>query len=642
MKRALSIVGLGLFTAAAACSSSEGPVANEPEPSLGQEQAPLASGALVDMSMNSTVGVLLDEIPEGMRDAVVAKLLAKPASFWTDRAQRQIQLMTYRLVFREYFYKSRSARRALPLPPAEKRNVALSGAAKRVRTGKHDTVQIDYTFQGTLLTDAASPGVSEPRLGTVGGTWDEPFTLPVDPELVFQRTRYACMDEEDFPPNSVDSEEVDSFFDATCTDEKTLSRFGQCHQTESPGRSCKQAVEDAIGRVDTKLHFTRLAYSAAVAEKARVDRRRKDKKGAFIEGADMQVVDREFRENRIIYRYIEPNACEVQEKCVTGTGWRRLLQFSTTDENIGTRTLDIGAVDYYLSGGQTLNDKYHIFEYSSCHQHYHFTHYGSFTLGDSTAQTTNAKRGFCLQATDRFSNHEQSPLHNPYGGCDFQGVDVGWVDQYKAGLPCQWIDVTDVDTTATTVTKPLSFHSNPDGFLCEGTPVLDANGNPVFEPTAFKTDNGETVYRPKCNFVSDWDKTNLHSYDVTLSKSGEGLITTPCTRGQIGPLKNCGFTKGAPQVACTAGAAVKLHCTAAAGAQTQVVRVCERSETLRTGIPCKYEDALATALVPAEGVDVSVNCPAARGGGEPGGAVSLYTSTVTDDGVPAAVTCTQL
>src|SRR5262249_34708811 len=177
-------------------------------------------------------------------------------------------------------------------------------------------------------------------------------------------------------------------------------------------------------------------WSQSLADSVRVDRRRPG-----VQGADMQVVEREFRENRIIYRYIEPNACEVQEKCVSGTGWRRLLQFSTTDENIGNRTLDIGAVDYYLSGSQTLNDKYHIFEYSSCHQHYHFTHYGEFALGtNGHNEATTSKRGFCLQATDRFSNHEQSPLHNPYGGCDYQGVEVGWVDQYKAGLPCQWID----------------------------------------------------------------------------------------------------------------------------------------------------------------------------------------------------------
>ena len=37
-------------------------------------------------------------------------------------------------------------------------------------------------------------------------------------------------------------------------------------------------------------------------------------------------------------------------------------------------------------------------------------------------------------STDRFSNHELSPLHNPYGGCDYQGVDVGWAGSVLAPL----------------------------------------------------------------------------------------------------------------------------------------------------------------------------------------------------------------
>ena len=32
----------------------------------------------------------------------------------------------------------------------------------------------------------------------MGSTWDEPFILPIDPELLFQRTGFACMDEDSF------------------------------------------------------------------------------------------------------------------------------------------------------------------------------------------------------------------------------------------------------------------------------------------------------------------------------------------------------------------------------------------------------------------------------------------------------------
>src|SRR4051794_3562745 len=168
MKRVAGALLVSILVAA--CSSASDPAARD----LSTSQEPLGQGAIVGVTMDSSVGVLLDEVPADMRDRAAAAILAKPASFWEARAQRQIQLMTYRLVFREFFYKSRSARQALPLPPAEIRHVTLKGTAKRVHTQTHDTIQIDYAFNGTLLTDPGSPGASEPNLANVGGTWDEP------------------------------------------------------------------------------------------------------------------------------------------------------------------------------------------------------------------------------------------------------------------------------------------------------------------------------------------------------------------------------------------------------------------------------------------------------------------------------------
>jgi hypothetical protein len=81
---------------------------------------------------------------------------------------------------------------------------------------------------------------------------------------------------------------------------------------------------------------------------------------------------------------------------VGGSGWRRLLQFSSVNWNTGKVTLDIGAVDYLLSGeGGGDLAKHNIYELSECHGHYHFMHYGSFTFGDENV-TTSSKRGFCL------------------------------------------------------------------------------------------------------------------------------------------------------------------------------------------------------------------------------------------------------
>ncbi len=587
-----------------------------------------APGALIDVTMTSQVGVLLDEVPVSMRGRAAAAYLQQPDQFWIERAKAQVRLATYRLVFRNYFY--RPGKMQLPLPPESLWAIELVGPPARETGAKHDTVVVGYRLKTTLLTTPTSPKLSEPRLGTIGGTWEEAFTFPIDPELIFQRTGYACMDEAEFPPNSVDAEEADSFYDHECVVEKEPSLAG-CHQhLPLPDKTCQQALRDHVGKVDTKLVFTRRAWSEAVANQVRVG------PTTTTAGADLQVVKEEFHLNRTVYKYFAPGACELEEQCIAAPGWRRLLQFATSDRNTGNQTLDIGPIDYYLTGagGPTVNDQNHVFEFSACHKHYHFTHYGSFALGEDKALTT--KRGFCLQSTNRFSNIENSPLHHPYGGCEYQGVSVGWVDQYKIGLPCQWVDVTDVTTTKP---LPLTFTSNPDGFLCEGVPVLDAAGHPVFEPTAFRTANGEVVSRAKCDFAPGWYDNNVDTYDVALQAPGEGYVTKPCDRGQVGPLRNCGLKNTKVKIACAAGAPTTLKCSVPAGAAPQVLRVCDHSKRLGTGIPCTHDAGLVSLALEAGKTNVSFTCPAARDAAEPGGAVALYTAPVLTGDAAATVTC---
>src|SRR5690242_4083930 len=55
------------------------------------------------------------------------------------------------------------------------------------------------------------------------------------------------------------------------------------------------------------------------------------------------------------------NSCELMEGCVGGAGTRRLLRFSTVTHNQGTG-------DLYFGPPQSNP----LFEYSSCHDHYHF------------------------------------------------------------------------------------------------------------------------------------------------------------------------------------------------------------------------------------------------------------------------------
>lgn len=595
-------------------------------------------GALIKATMSSQVAVVLDEIPAARRDAVAASLMAKDEAFWIARARAQVNMTKYRLAFRTFYY-TEGMRQQLPLPPDAQWKVTVvaddegSTKGRRAMIGTHDVVMVDYAFDATLLSTADSPGLTEPELAKVGGVWDEPFILPADPELLFQRTGYACMDEVGFPLNSVDSEETAVFYDQECVTQGELSRT-ECHQTALPKDSCVDALDKSVGKIETKVHFERLPWDKAVADAVRVGEVSNETGPDIRAGVKSEI----FPPPKVIYRYIPEGDCTLAEKCVGGAGWRRLLQFSSVNWNTGKATLEIGAVDYLLSGmGDGDLAKHHIYEFSECHQHYHFMHYGSFTYGPQ--ETSNSKRGFCLQSTDRLSNNESTPLHNPYSDCSFQGIEAGWGDNYNAGIDCQWIDVTGYDVSKGPVDESIHETFNPDGFLCEGKPVLDADGKQVYEPTDFKTAKGEPVDKPKCDYMPDWDKNNARSEEVKLPGLGESFVEQPCTRGQIGPLRNCGFKKQKDLEACTPGAGVTLMCSVPAGSAPQTARFCESSKVLGSGTGCTHGFSLANGIITEAGVPVIFTCPSPRSADEPGGLYSVYSSPLVDEDAAVDVTC---
>ncbi|HET7538870.1 MAG TPA: lysyl oxidase family protein [Polyangiaceae bacterium] len=593
-------------------------------------------GALVHVTATSQVGVLLDEVPAAIRERVASALLAKPSSFYEARARRQLTLSTYRLNFRAAFYEEDSGKNQLPLPPPEVQAIHFQKhqgkLAYRATVEGHDYVLADYDLDATVVTDLESPGISEPALAEVGGTWQEDFVFPVDPELLVQRTGFACMDEAEFPPNSVDTEDVEFFYDQECDVEPELSTEG-CHLTKLADMSCLDALSTSVGSVAVAMIFERVPWDAEAADAARVG------KVETAAGADLAVVGEELEVNRLTYRYIDDKACSLAEKCVGGTGWRRLLQFNASEKNVGSQAVDIGDVNYYLD--DTKNDNpnanHHVYEYSECHHHYHFNHFATFSYGGDPS--LGSKRAFCLESVARYSNHEQSPTWSPYGSCAYQGISPGWGDQYNAGIECQWVDVTTIDTSAGPVTKPLGLESNPDQFLCEGTPVLDANGDQVWERTQFKTESGDTVDRPKCDFVKNAAANNHAELAVTLPVPGEGMITEPCTRGQLGPKRNCGYTYAAQLSSCTPGATVQLTCKSPNGAAPQALRICEGSSVLGAAVACAESDALAAALPTSEGVKVSFKCPEARDEHEPGGKYGLYYGAIWPEDETVPVTC---
>lgn len=586
------------------------------------------AGALVRTTVTGRVAVLLDTLPPALRDRAAQVALARPASFWVDRATKQVRHTKLRLTFRRYYAVGlgQANKAQLPLPPESTWQFAFDrGGAARTTVDGHDVVAIGYTMTSTLLTDAASPAVSEPALAAIGGAWDEPFVMPLDPTVLFQLTGYSCMRESDTPTASVDGEDTEYFYDQDCMGQG----YGlqNCHYTvPSTPLDCRPALKAAIGTADVDAHFERLAWDPKIADAVRVGR-------PTSAAPDLAVDVAAMGNNRVVYRYFPPDSCALAEGCVAGNGWRRLLQFDADVVDVGKTALDIGqTVDSPLAA-------HNVFYFSPCHKHVHFRFYGDFALTTGN-EPENGKKAFCLLSTSRVANDESSPLDNPYDLCKVQGIAPGWRDEYEAGLDCQWIDVTDVDTSQGPVEETVSFHVNPEQFLCEGAPVKDAQGGPVFEPTTYTSEDGKPIDRPKCSFTPGYDANNLGTTKVTLPVRG-GYVTEPCARGQMGPTRDCGFTEAGPASTCAPGATVHLSCAGASAAAPAQVRVCEASAVLGAGVACAYHDALAGAVLPdGAAVDVTFTCPSPRDDRERGGRYALYASPVFDGDVLQPLNCT--
>ena len=566
----------------------------------GASDVPRDAG-LVALNMDSRVGVLLDELPPGeVRELAAANAMLQPTTFWEDRAKRQARLMAYRLVFRSLYYDSGVSNRddvhgALPLPPPSTWIVSIVGSPYRTQIEDHDLVVVDYHFSATILTDAESPGRSEGSLGTIGGTWTETFTLPADPELLFERTGYACMNEDSFPPNSVFEYNVNYFYDDACD----ASPGTTCHVSADVTNSCTVELRQMVGSVAGDLVFSRLPWDDDLADDVRVGT--VTPAGVSSPAPDLAVVtDGLSDEYAFRWQFFTRDDCELEEEVISELGWRRVLMFSAILQNNGLGELEVGDPSDAANPFVEAND----FEFSACHEHYHFSHYGKFNYAD----LPGAKRAFCLVDTNRYHNDETTALDSMHVTCDDQGISPGWGDEYNWGIPGQWIDVTGYTNENP---QTLSFSGNPDQFLCEGTHALDGDGGYTYESTSFiNPENGLPEERIGCDFLPDWDANNVGS---TVIAPGKGsFVTALCRHGEIGPNRNCDFAEHPSFLHdCISGESVTLSCSATSSV-LQVLRVCEESGQRGTGVACTLASASVNVVIGSQPTEVTFVCPAVR------------------------------
>ena len=182
--------------------------------------------------------------------------------------------------------------------------------------------------------------------------------------------------------------------------------------------------------------------------------------------------------------------CSVEEGNIT-PGDRVLLRFTVSTPNVGTADLALGDPNAHVAAGDGL------YEYATCHRHFHFRHYTLYELIDPSSGYTwrAAKRGFCMIDVEKYQDYP-GPASNDrnYLSCGApatatepaipgnQGISVGWADTYVWKLGGQYfvLDGGDGQPPVPPGTYILRITVNPP-FLAdkksgEPCPVTDSNG----------------------------------------------------------------------------------------------------------------------------------------------------------------------
>ncbi|HEV8701076.1 MAG TPA: lysyl oxidase family protein [Candidatus Polarisedimenticolia bacterium] len=194
---------------------------------------------------------------------------------------------------------------------------------------------------------------------------------------------------------------------------------------------------------------------------------------------------------------LSPDTCSVIEGEVTA-GLRRLIRFTVMTPNVGDADTFVGDPNEHVAANDGL------FEFATCHNHYHFRHYANYELIDpATGQVWKAaKKGFCMLDTDPNPPGlagDEPPRTPNFRSCGLvgipgnQGISHGWSDAYRFFLGGQYFVLDGGDeqppvppgryVIRITVNPPFVAaagepcpHVDPEGF-CHQLPESDYSNN---------------------------------------------------------------------------------------------------------------------------------------------------------------------
>jgi hypothetical protein len=118
------------------------------------------------------------------------------------------------------------------------------------------------------------------------------------------------------------------------------------------------------------------------------------------------------------------------------------MRFTVSTPNVGTAPLVVGDPNVHYEAGDGL------FEYATCHHHFHFRHYATYELVDPVSGFSwrAAKRGFCMEDVSKYRGvsgvpKNAKPVFTSCGSPGVpgnQGISVGFADVYDWQLQGQY------------------------------------------------------------------------------------------------------------------------------------------------------------------------------------------------------------
>ena len=161
------------------------------------------------------------------------------------------------------------------------------------------------------------------------------------------------------------------------------------------------------------------------------------------------IVDSKATQNNWLIRVEDFPAdfCSVQEGGVT-PGTHTVVRFTVTTPNVGDADVFVGSPLEHMdpNGDGSFDDADGLFQFASCHNHFHFQNYATYRLLDESGKEWKAaKAGFCMLDTDPYNvrNGDGTWTYRSCGStthAGFQGISAGWADTYMFFLGGQGID----------------------------------------------------------------------------------------------------------------------------------------------------------------------------------------------------------